>query len=37
MEVFNECFDNDELSHSQKQSVITLIFKKGNKEELKFK
>ena len=35
MEVFNECFDNDELSHSQKQSVITLIFKKGNKEELK--
>ena len=35
MEVFNECFDNDELSHSQKQSVITLFFKKGNKEELK--
>ena len=34
-EVFNECFDNDELSHFQKQSVITLIFKKGNKEELK--
>ena len=35
VEVFNECFDNDELSHSQKQSVITLIFKKRNKEELK--
>ena len=35
VEVFNECFDNDELSHSQKQSVIRLIFKKGNKEELK--
>ena len=33
--VFNECFDNDEVSHSQKQSVIRLIFKKRNKEELK--
>lgn len=33
-EVFNEAYEYGELSDTQKQSVLTLIFKKGNKLDL---
>ena len=33
--VYRECFNNNQLSPSQKQSVITLLFKKGDKDEIK--
>ena len=32
---FNEAFQNGELATSHKQSVLTLIFKKGDRDDLK--
>lgn len=35
IESYNESFLEGELSHSQKQSVLSLIFKKGDKENIR--
>ena len=35
LDVYNECFQNGEMSTSQKRSVISLMFKKGDRNLLK--
>ena len=34
VDVFNDCYKNGSLTDSQRISVMSLIFKKGNKEEI---